>query len=99
MKLAESVVNSFFDYPLSWTYAISLTAFQPYIGEFVPVINQVLLLLLIHLVTIFVDWLRKKLKVPAKEQKDNMDMLRDLDNIIERRKDMKKRDKKDKKGD
>ena len=92
MKVSESFVNSLADYPLSWTYAISLTAFQPLLNEFIPILNQVLVLFLIHLVTIFVDWLRQKLDVP-KNRKDSMDMLGELDDIISRRKDVEKEKK------
>lgn len=90
MKILDNVVGSFTDYPLSWTYAISMTAFQPFLSEFIPILNQVLLLLMIHLVTIFVDWLRKKLKVPRKEQKDKMDIVKDLEDVLLRRKDVRK---------
>lgn len=92
MKVSESFVNSFADYPLSWTYAVSLTAFQPLLNEFIPILNQVLVLFLIHLVTILVDWLRKKIGVP-KNRKDSMDMLGELDDILQRRKDFKKEKK------
>lgn len=88
-KFAENVLGAFYDYPLSWTYALSLTAFQPMLKEFMPVFTQVFLLLCIHLMTILVDWLRKKLKIEKKEEnfhQKSMEMLHELEDKIEERK-------------
>lgn len=87
-KLTESVFGAFYDYPLSWTYTLSLTAFQPILKEFMPVFTQVFLLLCIHLMTIFVDWLRKRLNIEKSDDthQKSMDMLNELEDKIEKRK-------------
>lgn len=96
-KLTESVFGAFYDYPLSWTYAISLTAFQPMLKEFMPVFTQVFLLLCIHLMTILVDWLRKKLKIEKKDEnlhQKSMEILKELEGKIEKRQEDKEPNKK-----
>lgn len=91
-KIVAQMVDAIYDYPLSWTYTLSMTAFQPMLKEFLPVFTQVFLLLCIHLITILVDWLRKRLDIEKSDEshKKSMEILEDLESKIKTRKERKK---------
>lgn len=90
-RAVDSGLSSFVNYPLSWSYSIGLVAFKPMIDALLPVLTQGLVLFFIHIMMIFVEWLKNRIGV--RKPLDNgkaMDILNDLEDKIARRKDIDK---------